>query len=518
MPSPQHAAQGDAAIGRFHGGGFAGVTQRIREGWFCELGVNALWISAPYEQLRGWIPGAKGEFAHEPYHGYWPLDFTAVESRLGSEEDFRALVDAAHACGLRVVLDVVMGHAGYPDLHSLQECAPAALRPGWEAATPDTFDAFCELDAQRLQGWWGPDWVRFEAPGYRPGGDDDLTRLSYGLPKFLTEDDTPVRLPGFLRDRPGSRARDLEATPVRGYLLQWLGDWVRRYGVDGFRCDSVKHVDKRCWRELKQHAELALREWRSARGENGSDAGFWMTGEVYGHGAAPSDYFEYGFDSLINFQFQNEIDALFQHVDLDHALSRSLVWHRLDKLYARYALLLADGVTDTLSYLSSHDTYLFDRGKLRYGAIALLLAPGGVQLFYGDESGRRPGPYTPSDPCQATRSPMNWDTVDADLLQHWRKLGRFRARHVALARGTHRRLGMEPYVFARHDAVSGDRIVVVLGSGAVRVAVEELFAEGQVLHDAYSGRHAVVCDGHVDLSICDVALLESASAGQRSEP
>jgi alpha-amylase len=509
-PAPQR----DAAIGRFHGGRFDGVTRRIREGWFRELGVNALWISAPYQQVLGWIPGANAEFVHEPYHGYWPLDFTAVEPRLGSEAEFRALVDAAHADGLRVVLDVVMGHAGYPDLQSLHACARAALRPGWETATPATFDDFYELDAQRLDGWWGPDWVRLEAPGYRAGGDDELTRLSCGLPKFLTEDDTPVRLPAFLRDRAGSLARDLDATPVRGYLLQWLGGWVRRYGIDGFRCDSVKHVDTRCWRELKRHASEALGEWRRARGESADDGAFWMAGEVFGQGIAPSDYYAHGFDSLINFEFQGEIDAVFRHADLDDALSRSLAWHRLDKLYARYAGRIADDAGDVLSYVSSHDTGLFDRGRLRDAAIALMLAPGGVQVFYGDESGRPPGPHTPSDPHQAARSPMNWDSIDSDLLSHWRKLGRFRARHVALARGTHRRLCAEPYAFARQHADSGDRVIVVLGGGTLRIAVGGVFGDGEILFDAYSGTCVTVLDGHVDLVICDLALLESASAAE----
>lgn len=67
--------------GLFHGGNFAGVTARLRDGWFSRLGVNALLISPPYEQIYGWVPGGAGSFRHHAYHGYYALDFTVVEPR-----------------------------------------------------------------------------------------------------------------------------------------------------------------------------------------------------------------------------------------------------------------------------------------------------------------------------------------------------------------------------------------------------------------------------------------------------
>lgn len=89
------------------------------------------------------------------------------------------------------------------------------------------------------------------------------------------------------------------------YLIHWLTAWVREYGVDGFRCDTVKHVGSEAWGELKAAAVQALREWKATNPEKKlDDLDFWMTGGVWGHGAERSHYFDHGFDSMINFDFQ----------------------------------------------------------------------------------------------------------------------------------------------------------------------------------------------------------------------
>ena len=166
-----------------------------------------------------------------------------------------------------------------------------------------------------------------------------------------------------------------------------------------------------------------------------------------------------------------------------------------------------------LNYISSHDTRLFPRDRLIEAGNALLLAPGGVQIFYGDETARPDGPVPNSDPQQSTRSDMNWDTVNPAVLAHWQRLGSFRARHVALARGEHQRLGSTPYSFSRTDRASGDRVVVGLDVAAgARLAVGSVFAEGAVLTDAYSGRRLVVRGGAVDVpQAAPAVLLEAAS-------
>ncbi|HSS02940.1 MAG TPA: alpha-amylase family glycosyl hydrolase, partial [Kofleriaceae bacterium] len=103
-------------VATFHGGDLRGLTQKLTEGWFDKLGVNALWITAPYEQIHGWVVGGDKEFKHYAYHGYYALDYTLLDQNMGTPDDLRALVDAAHARGIRILFDVVMNHPGYLDI------------------------------------------------------------------------------------------------------------------------------------------------------------------------------------------------------------------------------------------------------------------------------------------------------------------------------------------------------------------------------------------------------------------
>lgn len=495
--APPARAQSDPTA--FHGGTLRGVVERLRDGWFSRLGVNGIWLSMPFEQIRGWYPGAGGTYRHEAYHGYWPLDFTRLDARFGQPGDLQELLALAHGMGIRVILDVVLGHAGYPELQTFQELLPQALLPGWEQATPADYRRYFDPASPALQQWWGSAWVSADLPGYAPVSAEE----TFWLPQFRLADRTPVALPRFLQQKSDTGARELPGHCVRDYLVSWLTEWVRQFGIDGFRCDSAKHVPLDAWRALKDAACAAYALH--------SDGAFWMTGEVWGAGAERSEHFDHGFDSLINFDFQREAKQLFGQAGSQAGYLRSLALHRLDKLYARYARTLADGGHDILSFLSSHDTELFDRKRIADGALALMLAPGGVQIFYGDESGRPAGPAPALDPAQATRSDMNWDTTDQTLLQHWQRLGQFRARHIALARGEHDQLCQLPYVFGRRHAASGDRVVVAIGDEAsARLPVAGYFADGQCLRDAYSGRTAVVTDGHAILPVDGVALLEKA--------
>ena len=87
-------------VATFHGGDLRGLTEKLNAGWFDKLGVNALWITAPYEQIHGWVVGGDKEFKHYAYHGYYALDYTLLDHNMGTPDDLRALVDAAHARGV----------------------------------------------------------------------------------------------------------------------------------------------------------------------------------------------------------------------------------------------------------------------------------------------------------------------------------------------------------------------------------------------------------------------------------
>lgn len=482
-------------VATFHGGDLKGITQKLHEGWFKALGVNAIWITAPYEQIHGWVVGGRQEFKHYAYHGYYALDYSVLDANMGTPQELQEMVDTAHAQGIRILFDVVMNHPGYLDIQTARELHVDVLWPGAENAGLRDYHRFIDYNSFKFGDWWGRAWVRAGLPGYLDGGSDDQTSLLAYLPDFRTESTEAVALPRFLKNKPDTRLVDLPETPVRGYLIRWLTDWVREYGIDGFRADTVKHVEPQAWRELKLAATAALADWKARHpGKKIDDAPFWMVGEYWGLGPGRHALHDAGFDALINFEFQQRA-AEFAHPE---------------GLYAAYARQQAGQPARMLSYVSSHDTELFDRHRLVEAGTALLLAPGGVQIYYGDETARPPGVMPASDPQQATRSDMNWAAVDAGVLEHWRRLCRFRARHVALARGEHRQLAAEPYTFSRIDRASGDRVVVVLGPAAeASVNVQGVFNDGETVHDAFSGQTRKVRNGTLQLPAAALALLET---------
>jgi alpha-amylase len=473
---------GGDEIGTFHGGDLAGLTQKLDDGYFRDLGVNAIWITAPYQQMLGWVVGGNKEFRHYGYHGYYALDYTVLDANMGTEHELRRMIDTAHRQGIRVLFDVVMNHPGYADLRSLTTYGVDVVWKGWENATPADYGSYIDYNNPKFTSWWGPAWIRSDLAGYTSGGGDDFTKqLSY-LPDFRTESTAAVDLPPFLRKKPDTKAVAHPNTTVRGYLVEWLTRWVRDFGVDGFRCDTVKHVEPEAWQALKTAGLAALAEWKRAHPHQAiDDSPFWMTAEVFPHDVSRDAIFDHGFDNVINFDFQARAQALLADD-----------WRGLDALYTEYAAALHAGAPfNVLSYLSSHDTSLFPRQRLIEGTTKLLLAPGGVQLFYGDETGRPIGPSPSTDPQQGTRSSMNWGSVDAALLAHVRLLTSFRQRHVALAMGTHQKLSDKPYTFARQradGADGGDRVVVALGaSGPTTITVGDVMPEGAQLRDASTG-------------------------------
>lgn len=96
------------------------------------------------------------------------------------------------------------------------------------------------------------------------------------------------------------------------------------YGIDGFRVDTAKNVELPAWQQLKAQASAALHEWKQANPDKAlDDSPFWMTGEAWGHGVMKSDYYRYGFDAMINFDYQEQaakaVDCL---AEMDQSGSR----------------------------------------------------------------------------------------------------------------------------------------------------------------------------------------------------
>jgi alpha-amylase len=484
----------DRALGRAHDGGLlrnfeggdlAGVLQKIEAGYFDSLGVTAIWMTPFVEQIHAGVDEGTGKTYG--FHGYWTRDWTAVDPALGTTADLRRVVDAAHRRGIRVLMDAVINHTG----PVTQEDPP-----------------------------WPADWVR-TAPNcsYKSYATTVDCTLVATLPDIRTDRDAPVELPQALLEKWAREGRrDQEVAELdsffrrtgyprapRYYLIKWLTDWVRELGFDGYRVDTAKHFEPAVSAELKREAENALESWRRTHpGQLGDSIPFYMVGEVYGwepsQGRAYSfgdrtvDFFANGYDALINFGFKSDSGSL-------------------ERLFTRYSATINQGPlrgVSVLNYLSSHDDgspYDADRKDPLGSGTRLLLAPGGAQIYYGDELAR-PLKVPGAEGDANLRSVMNWRALVRggaanEVLEHWRKLGRFRRAHPAVGAGVHRTLQAKPYIFSRTLESGGrvDRVLVAMdqGEGAKTIPVFGVFPDGTKLMDAYSGVRGSVKDGKVSL-------------------
>lgn len=497
--------------GTFHGGDFAGITQAINEGYFDNLGVNALWISAPYEQIHGYCDSGKG-FAHYSYHGYYVLDYTETDANFGTREEFKKMVDTAHEHGLRVIMDIVMNHTGYNTVKDMEEFNFGTLLSGaadYKYKLDGVGDVNSHIDfkssASDWGRWWGNDWIRSGLPGYTDGGGDDLTRSLEGLPDFRTEQTKSVSIPPILKTKwtqegtyNAKVSKYGNSNTVTGYLTTWLSEWVKEYGVDGFRCDTAKHVEFASWKKLKDACVSALKEWRKNNSSKPGakwDEDFWMTGECWDHNIGygyDGYYTQGGFDSMINFETQG---------------GGLLSSDRIKGVYNNYATSInSNDKFNQLSYISSHDSTL-TRGNLISTGSAFLLLPGGIQIFYGDETNRPLVSGMAFDgnggAGHSLRSDMNWDSADSSVLAHWQKVGTFRNNHVSIGAGDNKDLtSSSGYAFGRTYSKNGvtDKAAGCIYASSntnVTIDVSSLWADGQYLVNAYDQSSATVTNGKV---------------------
>ena len=189
--------------GGWHGGDLMGLTQQLDE--LKDLGITALWINpVQLQQQRGMPAQAAGmpAFTHEGFHGYWVHDFTALDPHFGSEADLKNLVDAAHRRGIKVLLDIVVNHAGYTSVYPSRTTAS------------------------------GERWLRVDEGNCEV---DPVKCAVGGLPDFKTE-----------------------IPEVRDYLFGANIGLAKRTGIDGFRIDTYKHVASADWAEHRRRTRAEL--------------------------------------------------------------------------------------------------------------------------------------------------------------------------------------------------------------------------------------------------------------------
>ena len=331
----QNGLSGDENVATFHGGDLAGLTQKLD--YFDKLGVNAIWITAPYEQVHGWVSGKKGAFPHYAFHGYYTLDWSSMDQNMGTVEELRTFVNACHSKGIRVIMDIVMNHVGYNNTQDM-----ITYKHGYTEHTDGWLEKALNPDSGKIEwyandtvkwdnsywddSWFGP-WIR--SFGYTSGSEyggscgglpdvkTELTSSKGMAPVLVTKwgqekDSDPCTVAGtgnttgnkigdyrnpsvaatdWLSTN-GNYRTDMKVAPA-DYQVAWLSAWVREVGIDGFRCDTAKHVEPFRWGQLKDACTAALEAWRNdstkSKLYNGVDTGaadwdesFWMTGECFG--------------------------------------------------------------------------------------------------------------------------------------------------------------------------------------------------------------------------------------------
>ena len=479
----------------FEGGDIKGISKKIDEGYFDKLGINAIWFTPIVEQIHDAVDEGTG--LSYGFHGYWARDWTALDPNFGTKDDLAALVQKAHAHGIRIIMDGVINHTG-------------------PVTAEDTI--------------WPSDWVRTGPQcDYKSFETTTVCTLVKNLPDIKTESSQEVALPAFLIEKWKKEGRyekevaSLDAffkrtayprTP-KNYIIKWLTDYIADYGIDGYRADTVKHTNESVWADFKTQCDFAFASWKKNNPTKVLDNNpFYTIAEVYNYNISSGQYFDFGdkkvnyyengFNNMINFEFKWDAKKDYEY------------------LFSKYSKILNGELKNysVLNYLSSHDDGgPFDAARTnnKETATKLLLSPGLAQVYYGDESAR--SLIVAGTQGDATlRSLMNWEDIKSNpetqkALLHWQKLGQFRKNHPAIGGGIHQRISSQPYVFSRTYTTNTYTDQVVIGLdlpiGKKELSVGTIFRDGTKLKDAYSGKETTVVNGKVSIdSEFDIVLLE----------
>lgn len=418
--------------GLYHGGDFAGITQKLD--YLEDLGINTIWITPIVENIPGVTvtdTGKEDVPYNAAYHGYWASDFTKLNPTLGTKEEFQTLIDQAHNRGIRIMVDIVVNHAGYDTKFG--------------------------------------DMIRSEDDVV--SGSDQKDSLS-DLPDFKTEDPA-----------------------VSAQLVKWQTQWVKDFGIDYFRVDTVKHVENDTWAELKN----ALTE---------VDSDFKMIGEYAGGGyASNGNTLGTGeMDSDLDFDF-NDQAANFVKGNISSV--ENFLASRNSALNNTYM---------TGQFLGSHDEdgfkqKLLDGGMKEDAATAASMVAASLQItakgqpviYYGEEIGQT---GLNNYPYQTNRYDFDWTMVNSDnkTYQHYKKMLSIRNAYTdVFARGDRKTILASDE--NGYDIVSrsykGTKLYVGLNIKDVAQTVEIPVSEnnGTVLKDLYSGKTYTVSNGKIKVII-----------------
>ncbi|MEG3125446.1 alpha-amylase family glycosyl hydrolase [Sphingomonas sp. GB1N7] len=298
--------------GFYHGGDLKGLMRRLD--YIQSLGTTAIWLAPIFKNKA--VQGASGQES-AGYHGYWVTDFTTVDPHFGTDADFAAFVDAAHARGMKVYMDIIANHTA--DVIQYRECI----------GKPCPYRGKADYPYQRRGGIAGkpinPDFAGDAVQ--TPENFAKLTDPAFAYTPFVPPAEAHVKVPEWLNDPhyyhnrgdstfAGESARygdfsgldDLmtEDPRVVSGFVSIFGSWIDRFGVDGFRIDTARHVNPEFWQAFVP----AMQARAAARGI----ANFHIFGEVYSEAVDPGYTAQYTrrdkLPAVLDFSFQAAARAL----------------------------------------------------------------------------------------------------------------------------------------------------------------------------------------------------------------
>lgn len=424
----------------YHGGDFAGLEQKLD--YLQNLGVNTIWITPIVENVDTETDNG--------YHGYWAKDFTKLNPYLGTEEELQSLINALHKRGMKLMVDVVLNHAGY----------------GTEAY----FNSI-------LKDQDGNSISMIRDKDTTITGDDVRDSLS-NLPDFVTEN-----------------------ADVRNQLVKWQTEWMTKYDIDYYRVDTVKHVDATTWAAFKNSLTKA-------------NPNFKMIGEYAGAGYANTagELGTGTMDSLLDFDFNDKAEA-FVTGDINSVESFFQSRNASIDNTATMGGFLSSHDEDSLVDKLVTEKELTEAEALKVFKVAAALqltAKGQAVVYYGEEIGQH---GLNNYPIQSNRYDFDWNQVDTQtadansMLNHYKKLLSIRNEYKKLfARGDRSSVlvsDKDGYdVFTR--SYNGTKLYVGLNikdaDQMISIPVSE--AAGSTMTDLYSGKtYTVSTDGKVEITI-----------------
>lgn len=432
----------------FKGGDLLGVLECLD--YLVDLGINAIYFNPIFQSA-----------ANHRYHTY---DYYNIDPLLGGNETFRALLDGAHARGIRVVLDGVFNHAsrGFFQFHDVMENSGASPYLDWFNVHGLPLNAYQEDQPPNYDAWWN----------------------LHALPKFNT-------------DNPD----------VREYLLGVAEHWVK-FGIDGWRLDVPAEIkDDSFWQEFRRRVKAANPEAYIV-GEIWHEAGHWLKGDQ--------------FDAVMNYLFTKLSMQFFIADEIDPELVKgSSLWpvHNMwglefgQEIEALLKLYSPEVTHAQLNLLDSHDTARFltaangDESALRLATLFQMVYPGAPCIYYGDEVGMSGG----KDPLSRGGFPWQQDRWNVGLRDFIKKAVALRHDHPALRRGLYSTLYGQGSLYAIGRQTVGDTLVTIFNVGREpqvgNIPVSGFLSDDAVLRDVWDGGQYAVGAGELTVHLAPRSAL-----------